>query len=181
MKHHEDKSAMTPQEAEKRKQEKRETRSQTMFALRCVLSAYLLVGERRTEQLLQRQLHRCRRRAALQLRLGCEADKQRRPIAALQHPVLDPIFLLVRFVRHPVRRDQDASACLQHITQLLQHGKQVFVRRRLCHRCDGLGQFFVHCLVHSALLLYFSAAALGGALSIVALLYHARRGNDKAV
>ena len=42
MKHHEDKSAMTPQEAEKRKQEKRETRSQTMFALRCVLSAYLV-------------------------------------------------------------------------------------------------------------------------------------------
>ena len=40
MKHHEDK--MTPQEAEKRKQEKRETRSQTMFALRCVLSAYLV-------------------------------------------------------------------------------------------------------------------------------------------
>ena len=42
MKHREDKSAMTPQEAEKRKQEKRETRSQTMFALRCVLSAYLV-------------------------------------------------------------------------------------------------------------------------------------------
>ena len=42
MKHHEDKSAITPQEAEKRKQEKRETRSQTMFALRCVLSAYLV-------------------------------------------------------------------------------------------------------------------------------------------
>lgn len=42
MKHHEDKPAMTPQEAEKRKQEKRETRSQTMFALRCVLSAYLV-------------------------------------------------------------------------------------------------------------------------------------------
>ena len=44
MKHHEDKSAMTPQEAEKRKQEKRETRSQTMFALRCVLSLPGLPG-----------------------------------------------------------------------------------------------------------------------------------------
>lgn len=36
------KQEMTPQEKQQRKTQKRETRSQTMFALRCVLSAYLI-------------------------------------------------------------------------------------------------------------------------------------------